>query len=542
MKYRQLIGIGSILLALCFSSCDNYLDLEPKDGVTKEKFWKTKEEVKDAVMGCYAEMMTTDNMKSFFLWGELRGELIKPNPRSTNAEYLKVQNGDISSAMGVCSWAGAYRVINNCNTVLHFAKAVQKNDPSFTDNLLAEYEAEAICVRALMYFYLVRTFRDVPYVIEPSLDDDQDYRIAKTDGMSILADLVNQLRQVDRTENGTGTGIPLSYPNTRETKGRFTVWGLKALLADIYLWMEEYEKCIAQCAQIMASGQFTLIPVQSTEVEIEDLFGNITKVYYPSEGDADNLFLNAYVQGNSVESILELQFGTDYENPFWTFFDAASGNFVANPEVVSSFDLFLPSQVDGGWYDIRGEGVGYKQGAVWKWLGLSRGGFTARIRGESFSNWIFYRLSDILLMRAEALTQVEKNTGDVSKLEEALELVRTIRSRACAPESTDMMLDQTTLEAPVLEEFILKERAREFAHEGKRWFDVLRNAKRNQYQGMDHLMNLAMYAPSPDKSLSLQNKWKGDTNSHYLPIHEEELRKNNQLIQNPFYDVETTNK
>ena len=311
MKSKIIIFISVLLLSFSINSCSDYLNLEPQDGVTVDKFWQNKEEVKDAVMGCYASMMNYSNMEKIFVWSEMRGDLVKPRESASAFDAMsRYQNGDISSTMGYCSWADAYEVINNCNTVLNFAKKTQEIDASFTDELLAQYEAEAVCIRSLMYFYLVRTFKDVPFVTTASLSDNQNYKIPKTDGDIILDSLVVDLKRVDRLENGTFKGIPFTYgADPKENKGRFTVWSLKALLADIYLWKEDYENCNKQCDQIINSGQYTLVPVHSTEVEVEDLYMNKDTVFIPSEGDANNLFTDMYVNGNSVESILELQYG-----------------------------------------------------------------------------------------------------------------------------------------------------------------------------------------------------------------------------------------
>lgn len=536
MKTKIFIAI-SIIFATILPGCSNYLDLEPVDGVIVDKFWKNKEEVKDAVMGCYASMMNTNVMQDFIIWGELRADLVKPRTSASSLSTMsQFQNGDISSTMSYCSWADFYTVINNCNTVLNFAKETQKIDDSFTDQLLSEYEAEAISIRALMYFYLVRTFRDVPYVTAASLSDAQNYKIAKTNGDQILDSLIADLKKIDRVQNKSNKGIPYTYgSNKKENKGRFTVWSVKALLADIYLWKNDYENCVNECNQIINSGQYTLVPVQNTPVEIEDLFGKKYTVYYPSEGDADNYFTSMYVNGSSVESILELQFGSDHENPFYNFFNPVYGTLIANMDVLSSEGLFPVSALDRSWYDIRGEGINFKQGYVWKWIGTSRTTYTYRQLGMSFSNWIFYRLADIKLMKAEALCQLGKANESTTQLQESLGLVREIRARACAPESSNEIQNDSVINATELEKFILLERAREFAHEGKRWFDVLRNAKRNNYAGISYLTELAAYAANPDKALSLQSKWTGDYNSHYLPIAEYELRLNTALTQNPFY-------
>ncbi|GAB6011501.1 RagB/SusD family nutrient uptake outer membrane protein [Viscerimonas tarda] len=534
-KYRYLL-IGIISVLTCFSSCD-YLDLEPEDGVILERFWQTKEEVNSGVMGCYAAMMDADVMLKVYAWGENRAEL-SLGVRTTKAastDWVSIQNGEVATTNSFTSWGKFYTVINNCNTVLEFAKKTQTIDQSFTIEQLKAYEAEAICIRSLMYFYLVRTFGDVPYVTVASTNDGQNYMPVKISQEAILDSLVYSLRSVDRSQNGTSMGIPFNYgSNPAYNKGRFTVWGLKALLADIYLWKEDYFNAEREASQIINSGQFSLFPIAKDEVQAEDAMGNPCVAYYPVEGDVNNFFQSLYVDGNSVESILELQFATDHENPFFGMFSAADGYIQPNSDYLQ-YELFIPSGIDRSWFDIRTEGVSYKQGLVWKWIGLDRNLYSFRERTRSFSNWIFYRLPDIYLMKAEALNQLGKQSGDQAQLEASLALVKEIRSRAAAPESTDLFPEGTLIDANLLEEFILQERGREFTFEGKRWFDILRNAKRDNYAGIDYLLRLAVYAATPDKATSLQNKWKGNHNSHYYPISDAELKNNKNLVQNPFY-------
>ena len=89
-----------------------------------------------------------------------------------------------------------------------------------------------------------------------------------------------------------------------------------------------------------------------------------------------------------------------------------------------------------------------------------------------------------------------------------------------------------------IEKAILSERAREFAYEGKRWYDVLRFAKRNNYAGsnLQYLINLAINSAPPEKQQSLIAKYKDPAhNSHYWPIYYNEIETNKNLVQNPFY-------
>ncbi|MDR1527607.1 MAG: RagB/SusD family nutrient uptake outer membrane protein [Dysgonamonadaceae bacterium] len=518
------------LAVLSLVSCNEWLNLEPEDGVIRDRFWKTKEETQSAVMGCYTSLMEVDMMRRYFVWGEMRAEMVGV---SANAdEYLiAIKNGEITSDNEYTRWAVFYRTINQCNTVLELATLAKERDLSFSDALLKQFEAEVTCIRSLAYFYLIRTFRDVPYITQASIYDDQPFMIPKTDQEAIVDSLIVSLRAVENN-------LPASYNDVASTKGRFTVYSLKTLLADIYLWKGDYDNCIDLCTQVIGSGKYSLVPVGREEVLIESMTPGVSDtVYYPNTGDIASLFSKLYVTGNSIESILELQFGTDKENGLLSLLLPSLPPLQAK---MDNFTEYFPSSaIDRGWFDIRAEGVSYKQGYVWKWIGLSRDEFTFRQSGQRYANWIFYRLADVILMKAEALTQKAIATGNKQEqLAEAKDLLQQIRTRANAPESTDLLYKQTgAIDGKTLEEFILNERVREFTFEGKRWFDVLRHARRDNYseRNLNYLLRLAILAAAPEKVNSLQSKWQGSHGSHYLPIYFEELQTNKNLIQNEFY-------
>ncbi|MNT78170.1 SusD family protein [compost metagenome] len=83
-------------------------------------------------------------------------------------------------------------------------------------------------------------------------------------------------------------------------------------------------------------------------------------------------------------------------------------------------------------------------------------------------------------------------------------------------------------------DFILEERAREFAFEGKRWYDVLRMSKRDNYRRINILLDMVSRTVSSAVQQSAMTKFR-DVNSHYLPINDTELFADSKLVQNPFY-------
>jgi hypothetical protein len=130
-------------------------------------------------------------------------------------------------------------------------------------------------------------------------------------------------------------------------------------------------------------------------------------------------------------------------------------------------------------------------------------------------------MADIYLMKAEALSQL-------NRFDEALVALNTIRERA---EAAPLSLGNS---AQAFEDAIMDERALELAFEGKRWFDLLRMGRRNNYARKDKLVELIIQnVPSTQKrilSAKLTNPlgW-------YLPVHKDEIERNRNLVQNQFY-------
>jgi hypothetical protein len=168
MKKYKLI-ISTAMIVILFSGCKDWLTLKPENGLAGDDFWKTKEQVKAFDVGIYTSLMdnpfVTDNSRTvtelMFLWGELRGDMLYPNSGASNEERLTTY-GIISPTFGLCNWRNFYRTINYCNTLIQLAPGVLKTDETFTQEALNGYLSEALALRGLMYFYLVRTFGEVP--------------------------------------------------------------------------------------------------------------------------------------------------------------------------------------------------------------------------------------------------------------------------------------------------------------------------------------------------------------------------------------------
>jgi hypothetical protein len=426
--------------------------------------------------------------ETVFMYGELRADMIDAGPQVTTEEKDIFDNNIVSSS-SLASWAPLYRTINYCNLVLDYAPLVKENDPTLTDAQLNAFLAEALALRSFMYFYLVKTFRDVPLKLTSSAKDTDLEQLPKTAGASILAQIVNDLKRAE-------TMAVTSYGSSVSNKGRITKYTVNTILADVYLWMDNYTGCLEQCQKVIDSQLFAM--------------QNANGSWY------NNVFYN----GSSTETIFELNHQQNTGSVGNAFVNSLSirKRYLGSSYLIS--DVFPPDAIDPDRiYDIRADSYFRSfDFAITKW----------GTESPSYVNWQAYRITDIMLMKAEALTM---SAGPVGA-GDALLIINDIRLKRGAVDASKETPDATDPDAVI--DYILSERAREFAFEGKRWFDLLRVAKRENYRRISVLLDMTSRTVSPLVQQSSIAKFR-DVNSHYLPIADSELFADPLLIQNPFY-------
>ncbi len=498
MCKKTIVKLLMVLMLLPAVSCKKWLDLQPQDGLTGAEYWKTKEQVQAAVNGVYASLIgsataSRNAAETFFLWGELRADMVTATLATTN-EQIDVINVSILPTNSISNWRGIYETINYCNTIIDLAPGVLKEDATFTQAALDKATAEAKTIRALMYFYLVRTFDQVPLKLNATKSDQDIVSIPKSTQAEVLAQVLKDLNEAEPF-------AVVDYGDRASNKGRITKAAVNAIQADVYLWQEKYTECVAACDKIINTNSFGLI----------------------SGTDANLWYQTLYVNGNSNESIFELQFDNQKLNPFYPIFLTTQKKFLANPIVMDK--IYTVDFADPLKFDIRADGASVRatDQVIWKYMGLSNS--NARAQDESYAHWIMYRYADVLLMKAEAQNQLGNG-------QDALNIINLVRTRARALVAT--AANPAPSDKVAIADYVLDERAREFAFEGKRWFDLLRNARRGNYARLDLLLDVVAITVPPNRQQSAIAKFR-DQNCHYLPIFSYELATNKALVQNPFY-------
>lgn len=168
--------------------------------------------------------------------------------------------------------------------------------------------------------------------------------------------------------------------------------------------------------------------------------------------------------------------------------------------------------------------------------GSNRGGY--RESGKTFdANWIIYRQTDVMLMKAEALVQListetpAADTEDMEILSQAFDLVKAVNDRSLMSEDDELAKESFSTKTAI-GELVLNERARELAFEGKRWYDLVRLALRTN---TTNEVSTLVSAKIEGGGASAVKKKLSTMNSLFFPIAKSELNVNPLLGQNPVY-------
>ena len=594
MKLRHIFSAGMVIM-LGLSSCDDFLTIYPNDRTIAPDFWKTKADVQEMATGCYHAMINGDIMERVIMWGGFRSDEIIKNEDYNSTELDNINAVNLLPTQSIISWRQFYNVINRCNVVLTHAPEVMDVDPEYTVGDNQVIRGQMLALRSLCYFYLVRAFRDVPFSTEAFESDNQELYFPQSAPDSVLRQCIADLKEAEGIIMKSG-----AYgENAWENVGFITRDAVNAILADIYLWRASMTKSRSDYEQVVVcADKIIKAKDEYFKKTNRDRVTNLdpTDIYHLFRGTEANANIfgtegragTGYAtSGNSRESILEWQYdGTNNANTVLAnFYDRqGEGSIIprlkaskifrtpdANANSGMSESLYMTEHDIRYWNNVYDAGPGSEDAgfAIRKMVDRSgvifsnetrdrsKAGNNNRTFGSYQQNWIVYRLTDIMLMKAEALVELAADDEDEEHLEGAFNMVQQVNKRSLqAAYSTDTLKFDNFKSKDRMELLVLNERERELCFEGKRWFDLMRYNYRH-VEGVDITKRMGdedyeapeVYAKMLDLIVRKYEgsgdavKYKMKTEPYlYWPVSESETKVNSQLMQNPVWKQEETIK
>ncbi len=429
IKLNNYIGMAAVLLLSLQACKKDFLDKQPITQVTPDIAFSDAEAAEKLIQGVYDGMYT-----DYFIWDYMtNGDVTSDNAYAggDNSANIQIDEFKANATNGNLGrdWSGLYTTIKNANLVLDNVPGIE--DPALDEgNRRNQILAEARAIRAYSYFHLVRLWGPVPLVtkVPANINEMQPARATVDE---VYAQIIEDLEFA--TANAR-----TSAPN----KGIITQGVAHAILAQVYaaLPTPNWAKVLEEANATLGSG-------------------------YSLFGSYDGLFEKA--NENNSESIWEMQYDG------W---GGAHGNWMPSVIVGSGWKRFnTPSNDLVKAFDAEGDEI--RKNSSIKFLDSSDEAWSDafwtkdhypyinKYRSDDQANAYFIRLAEIILLKAEALNEL--NSGGWAQAKPLVDQIRDRVDLEGTPANS-----QASMRAA-----ILKERRLELAFEGYRWFDLLRTNK-----------------------------------------------------------------
>lgn len=501
---KKAIWVAAILsMGMTMNSCEDMLDTKPQGTFTDEQIGD--EEALDLMTSAYASLLNHyfGNNESFagpinnWVFDVRSDDALKGGDGVTMEGYIhQLEIGNVQSDNDVVTfkWRNNYYSISRCNTAIRGIQA----STSISDQEKNSYVAEMKTLRAYFYFDMLRIFEKFPYfdetVVNPSECRADQYSREQ------IAEFIKQdLRD--------------SYeilPPTQAEVGRFNRYVAAALLARVDLFTSDWAEAETYAGYVIDSHQYELYPnfLDMSKPEYNNQYESILAIQFSSANSPDQYNYNnclnctwseGNLYGNGDDFYLASQ---DLVNAFRTdenglpYLDGAPddqnvdrADFEGNIDPRLDFTVgrigmpWRSHQYNEKWcrnLELYGQYSGkkpypapespYVKPGIVPW-------------GASSLNGLLIRYADVLLMKAEALIEQNKD------LEEARTLINDVRRKAARSvdasyepiDCNSMVASYKVSEYPATgwnqdyaRKAVRMERRLELAMEGLRWFDLVR--------------------------------------------------------------------
>jgi len=444
MKLKTYIYILAGLAL--FSSCESWLDSNPKDMLSKEVLLSTVKGNESLLMGAYGSMQATN------LYG--RNMICKPDIMADNCAiarggYIFTDHYYNLLGSGCNIWANAYEIVAITNDII---KATGNLNVSATDEKYRDrIKGEAHFLRALFYFDLLRSFAREPGQLVHNFNLGVPLVTEPFSGMGPEAfpERATITKVWEQVELDLNTAFNLLNNNSALQPARAGSFAAKALLARVYLYQSKWNDAVTAAGWV----------IENSPVGLYD--GNdFTEIYKSGVESLFQLnFTTAEAKGSSsLHAIYATLATTDNSRVPDSEGYISGDNAQGEGELIIAdnlYNLFTPA-------DKRNQLIvkAIYNGTKIRW----------NIKYNSWQgayghdNIPLIRIAEMYLIRAEAYLNL--SAPDYLKARADLDAIRLTRGLAASTESN-----------AELAAAVQKERRLELCFEGHRFFDLKRQGK-----------------------------------------------------------------
>lgn len=326
INIKSLLLIVVVLLA--FSSCEDWLDVQPSTQLDREKLFKSEDGYSLALTGVYSGMTSTSLYGKEMTYGTL--DVLTAYYKLNMGTYYKFatkypykredSDKDVDCiAIIDAMWSGLYKQIANLNSIL---ATIDSKKSIFSDDNYRIIKGETVGLRAFIHFDLLRMYGP-SYAVDPSKEcipivDTLTTLITPLSTVEeacdkIIADLKRALILMENDPIRLGqapssilaSGVAsANLPSWHNRKYHFNYYAVKATLARAYLWKNDKINALKYAKE--------LIDEQSTRFPWV-LDANLTSIIDATKSNKDRTFTTEHIFAlniNSLEQYVPLNFSS----------------------------------------------------------------------------------------------------------------------------------------------------------------------------------------------------------------------------------------
>lgn len=532
MKFLKYIFIGCILTSAV--SCSDFLEEKSETQISKEGIYNDPNTALGVLNGCYAKLADY-NYFSFNYFHVMSatsgvGTSIKANDVDMGTFNILPTNVNVGKM-----YIGEYEALGVANDIIDGMKSTSISDETVKNKIIGE----ALFIRAMTYFNLVRQFGKISLYLSP-VEDYNEAQIPRSEVSEVYKVIIQDLKDAfDK----------LPEPGKQDI-GSPNKYAAKALLAKVYITLagnetnsQYWELAYNTAKEVYDFGKYSLVRPYSS------LFGSTNK------NNAESIF---EIQFSSVQSGCRLT-ETTFPQGHSLMPDAKGSNsWGKTVPTRSMFDMFDPADprreatfCHTSYVNIKDKKTYMLYPTTRKADGTLPKGMKVKIGTSEYPAWkkyvdptlvtysncnfVYMRYADLLLLLAESANELNGKTSEaVGYLNEVLDRARDVNGDSkidpiaeIYPQEVDLAITKEELRTK-----ILKERLFELSGEADEWYtirrrgaDFLKNIVKAHNKNLEKLSELPKYVYRLSDS---ENDIKKNL---LLPFPSEEINRNEKISQ-----------
>lgn len=505
--------LSIIIIIIVLTGCSkSFLDKRSLTQLGEASFWKTEQDAVLGVNGIY-EVLQDRILYS----GNLNGNAGMPmydtfGDNAYNSFKFEgpgnfmAANIDPSNAFFSALWASLYKGIGRANNVLENIEKIPAGNIS--DSSKKALRGQALFLRSLFYSHLAVYFEDAPLVLKVQTLDEA--YVTKNTYQELTTQIIADLKTAV-------TLLPVNYAASQY--GYATRGAALGLLARFQLYNKDYQGVMESTTALLALGyslnsSYAQLFTEQGEFSREILF---SVRFSQDASDNGELFSGTFLAAPKVDQQPMPNLVRDYYctdgRPITTspLYNASNPKANRDPRLTASVyfrnDIFI-TDLNRAFTGNTATGFGLK-----KYIRTAASAAGIGVFNPGGQDFIVLRYADVLLMRAEAMVELNQLAGVYA-------LVNQVRVRSGMPAVE--AAEGSGLTQAVLRDVVRHERRVELAFEGLRFYDLKRWGAVQQAFQRVATDNIAGYGATFRAA-----------KSQVFPIPLSELNANAKLVQHP---------